>query len=299
VSGRRVVSLLPAATDLVAALGLSADLVGRTHECDWPVAELAGVPVVTSTSLQPDDLSSREISAAVASSRTHTGSALYALDLDAFAAAAPEVVLTQELCEVCALSYGEVDRAVRAMQGSGPLVLSLQPATLTEVLALLPRVGAVLGVPEVAAQVLAALERRLDAVRASVAGRRTRRVVTVEWLDPCWPVGHWVPEQVEAAGGVDLLGEAGAHTVPTTWEAVHAADPEVLLLAPCGLAPERTLAELDAVPGLERFAEVWVLDGPAYFNRPGPRVVRGVEVLAQLLHGVGAPLRPGEAVRVR
>jgi ABC-type Fe3+-hydroxamate transport system substrate-binding protein len=228
----RIVSLLPAATDLVATLGLTGDLVGRTHECDWPPGALDHVPVVTRTAL-PDGLSSREISAAVGGA--HVGSSLYELD----------------------------------------------PAVLAEA-------GA-----------------RLDAVAVAVAGRPRPRVVVLEWLDPVWPVGHWVPEQVAAAGGTEVLGTAGAHTDAVEWDAVVAAAPEVLVLAPCGFPPERTLAELAAItarPGWAhlpafRLGQVWVVDGPAHFNRPGPRVVRGVEVLAHVLHGAGA-VEPGEAVRL-
>jgi len=298
----RVVSLLPAATDTVAVLGLAGSLVGRTHECDWP-ASVAAVPVVTSTSL-PDGLSSREISVAVGADRAHGGSSLYALDGAALAALAPDVVLTQELCEVCAVSYTRVAEAVRVAD-SGTRLVSLEPTTLPEVLATVTTVGELLGVPDRAGEVVADLHARLAAVRASVAGRRVRRVIMLEWLDPAWPVGHWVPEQIAAAGGADLLGTAGAHTTPVEWSAVVEAQPEVLLLAPCGFTPERTRAELPglaalAAPGLAG-AEVWVLDGPAYWNRPGPRVVRGVEVLARVLHGVevGEPLNGEEAVRVR
>lgn len=294
----RIVSLLPAATDLVVTLGLAGELVGRTHECDWPPGELEHVEVVTRTSLA-DGLSSREIDAAA-----HGGSSLYALDPGRLAALAPDLVLTQELCDVCAVSYGQVADAVRVAD-TGSRLVSLEPRTLAEVLGTLATVGALTGRSAEAAAALADADHRLAAVAAAVAGRPRPRVVVLEWLDPVWPVGHWVPDQVAAAGGTEVLGTAGAHTDPVPWEQVLAAAPEVLVLAPCGFPPERTRAELPALiarPGWSslpavRAGRVWVVDGPAYYNRPGPRVVRGVEVLAHVLHGIGT-VAPGEAVSV-
>jgi len=295
--------LLPAATDLVVTLGLAGDLVGRTHECDWPPGELEHAAVVTRTALA-GGLTSREISTAVAADRAHAGSALYALDEAALAALHPDLIITQELCEVCAVSYGQVAAAVRVAD-TGPRLVSLEPATLAEVLGTLTTVGGLTGRSAEAAAALADAERRLAAISCAVAGRRRPRVVVLEWLDPVWPVGHWVPDQVAAAGGTEVLGVAGAHTEPVQWDAVVAAAPEVLVLAPCGFPPERTLAELPALtarPGWSslpavRSGRVWVVDGPAYFNRPGPRVVRGVEILAHLLHGIGT-VAPAEAVSV-
>ncbi|MFI9046960.1 cobalamin-binding protein [Streptomyces sp. NPDC053427] len=294
----RIVSLLPAATDIVAELGLATDLVGRTHECDWPPRAVRSVPVVTGADFSPDDLSSREISDAVGGA-AHSGSSLYTLDTEKLAALEPDVVLTQDLCEVCAVSYERVSRAVRVLD-TGTRVLSLEPRTLDDVLDCLVTVGDLLGVRERAAQCRADLRRRLERVSRLTSDRPRRRVVAIEWLDPLWPAGHWVPEQISHAGGRALLAAPGEHTKPMTWEAVRAADPDVLLVLPCGFPPERTLRErelLTALPGWQelsavRAGKVWVLDGPAYFNRPGPRVIRGVEVLAHVLHGV----RAGETV---
>ncbi|MFJ2747483.1 cobalamin-binding protein [Streptomyces sp. NPDC087297] len=302
----RIVSLLPAATDIVAELGLAADLVGRTHECDWPPEHVAGVPVVTSAEFSADTLSSREISDAVGGA-AHSGSSLYTLDTDALGALAPEIVLTQDLCDVCAVSYAGVSRAVRVLDG-GPRVLSLEPRTLGDVLDCLVTVGELLGVRDHARARREALAARLDTVRTLTAGRPRPRVVAIEWLDPLWPAGHWVPEQIGCAGGEPLIAAPGEHTRPMDWEAVRAARPDVLLVMPCGFGPERTLRErelLTSLPGWRdvpavRSGEVWVLDGPAYFNRPGPRVVRGAEVLAHVLHGVraGEPVTTAEAVRL-
>jgi iron complex transport system substrate-binding protein len=303
----RIVSLLPAATDIVAALGLGDRLVGRTHECDWPVGVVAGVPVVTSAAFDPDALSSREISQAVGGA-AHQGSSLYGLDADLLASLAPDVVLTQDLCQVCAVSYETVADSLRVLDGEGPRVVSLEPRTLPDVLDCLQQVADVLGVPQAAAGPLDDLRRRLAAVRSQVAGLPRSRVAAVEWLDPLWPAGHWVPEQIRTAGGEPLLAEPGEHTGPMAWDALRAADPDVIVLLPCGFAPERTEKEaglLTSLPGWDdltavRNGRVWVLDGPAYFNRPGPRVVRGAEVLAWVLHGVEAaePVKDAEARRL-
>ncbi|MFJ6561210.1 cobalamin-binding protein [Streptomyces sp. NPDC091412] len=299
----RIVSLLPAATDIVAELGLSEQLAGRTHECDWPPCEVASVPVVTRTDLDQDALTSREISDAVGGS-AHSGSSLYTLDTEALAALHPDVVLTQDLCDVCAVSYEKVSRTVRLLD-AGTRVLSLEPRTLDDVLDCLVTVGDLLGVRERALRRRAELRDRLDRVRGAVAGLGRPRVVAIEWLDPLWPAGHWVPEQITTAGGEPLLGAPGEHTKPVTWEAVRVAQPDVVLVLPCGFPPERTLREaelLTRLPGWTdlpavRSGRVWVLDGPSYFNRPGPRVVRGAEVLAQILHGVsaGESVTPAEA----
>lgn len=303
----RIVSLLPAATDIVAELGLSAQLVGRTHECDWPPHDVASVPVVTGADhLDQDRLTSREISEAVGGS-AHSGSSLYTLDTEALAALRPEVVLTQDLCDVCAVSYEKVSRTVRLLDAD-TRVLSLEPRTLDDVLDCLVTVGTLLGVRERAEQRRAGLYARLDRVRAAVTGLDRPRVVAIEWLDPLWPAGHWVPEQITAAGGEPLLAAPGEHTRPMTWEAVRAARPDTLLVLPCGFPPDRTLRERELLTGLPgwqdlpavRADRVWVLDGPSYFNRPGPRVVRGAEVLAHVLHGVRAsePVTPAEARRL-
>ncbi|GAB3145013.1 cobalamin-binding protein [Amycolatopsis stemonae] len=284
----RIVSLLPAATDLVATLGRLPDLVGRTHECDWPPGHVEDVPVVTRAGFDPDSLSSREISDA-----THRGSGLYTLDSARLAELAPDVVFTQDLCEVCAVSYRQVSEAVRTLD-TGPLVVSLEPATVDGVLDCLRQAGEVLDVPGRAEAEIRALRERLEAVRPAT---RRPRVVALEWLDPVWPAGHWVPEQIALAGGEPLLAEAGEHTRPVPWDAVVDARPDVLLLMPCGFAPERTFAEAPALAGRPgwtdlpavRQDQVWVLDGPAYFNRPGPRVVRGAEILADVLRGGEPP----------
>ncbi|WP_084794806.1 cobalamin-binding protein, partial [Actinokineospora bangkokensis] len=284
----RIVSLLPAATDLVAVLGRAGDLVGRTHECDWPAA-VHDVPVVTAAGIDQDRMTSREISLAVGGS-AHSGSSLYTVDIALLARLRPDVVLTQDLCDVCAVSYRKVSEAVRVMD-TDTAVVSLEPRTLGDIFDTVTTVGEILGVDP--AEVLAGMRERLR--EATVRTEHRPTAVVVEWMDPPWPAGHWVPEQVSAAGGTPLLAVPGEHTRAVDWDAVRAADPEVLLIAPCGFPPERTLAELHALTTRPGWADlravredrVWVLDGPSYFNRPGPRVLRGVEVLAHALHGVG------------
>ncbi|MCX4683389.1 ABC transporter substrate-binding protein [Kitasatospora purpeofusca] len=186
-----------------------------------------------------------------------------------------------------------MSEAMRVLD-AGPRVLSPEPRSLPDVIACLEQVGAELGVPQVAERVAADLRARLDRVAGAVAGLPRPRVAAIEWLDPLWPAGHWVPEQIGAAGGEALLAKPGEHTRPMDWAAVVEAGPDVLLLLPCGFPPERTEREshvLSALPGWAdlpavRDDRVWVLDGPACFNRPGPRVVRGAEILAHVLHGV-------------
>jgi iron complex transport system substrate-binding protein len=285
----RIVSLLPAATDFVAVLRRLPDLVGRTHECDWPPGELDGVPMVTASDIDQDRMSSREISLAVGGAN-HRGSSLYALDTELLASTTPDLVITQDLCDVCAVSYYRVSAAVRVLGGAGPKVISLEARTLQDVLDCLFPLGDALGAADIAAEVHAQLTARLAAVRDQVAGRERPTVAAIEWLDPIWPAGHWVPEQIDIAGGVPLLATAGEHTQAIEWEAVVDAQPDVILVIPCGFPPERTRAELSVLTNRPGWSElpavrndkVWILDGPAYFNRPGPRVVRGVEILADL-----------------
>jgi iron complex transport system substrate-binding protein len=287
----RIASLLPAATDLVATLDRLPDLVARTHECDWPPGAVDGIPIVTTTEIDPDAMSSREISDAVGGAN-HRGSSLYTLDTDLLARLAPDLVLTQDLCEVCAVSYRRVSEVMRTIDAD-TRVISLEPHTLDGILACVEELGDVLAARNTATRRITELRNRLAAVRAAVAGQPRPRVAAIEWLDPVWPAGHWVPEQIEHAGGIPLLAEAGEHTKPIEWQQVVDAQPDVLLLLPCGFPPQRTLAEAHVLTERDgwsdlpavRTGQVWVLDGPAYFNRPGPRVVRGVEILATVLHG--------------
>jgi iron complex transport system substrate-binding protein len=302
VTAVRIASLLPSATEIVAALGLGERLVGRTHECDFP-PEVAGVPALTRSALECDPLDSAAIDAAVGGAVA--GDGVYRLDEAALAAARPDLVITQDLCEVCAVDTPSVARALGRMPGA-PRLITLEPETLADVLATIVAVGRAAGVEERAREVVAGLELRLERVRAAVAGLERPRVVAMEWLDPPWAAGHWVPDQVAAAGGREMVGEAGGRSARTSAAAIRDAEPDWLLLIPCGWNADQAVAALDR----ERFAaeygetpaarsgRVVALDGSAYFSRPGPRLVDGVEILASLLHpeaGLAAP--PGGAVR--
>ena len=272
----RVVSLLPAATDVVLSLGLGDALVGVTHECRAP----AGTPVVTRSGLA-QGLSSREISKAVRGSRGHAGSSLYALSADVLAALRPDVVLTQDLCDVCAVSYEAVGDAVRVLDAD-VRVVSLEPTTVAGVLDQLPVVGDLLGAGDRGRAEQALARGRLDRLAERTQDLPRPRVAVLEWLDPLWPAGHWVPEQVALGGGREVFGASGVHTAAADADALRAADPDVLLLAPCGLPVRQTLAEWPGVAaGLADLravaaGQVWALDSASLMSCPSPSaVVRG------------------------
>ena len=306
----RIVSLLPSATEIVFGLGLGDELVGRTHECDFP-PEAISVPVVTSDVGGVAGVSSREINARVAAS-IHGGSSIYRLDLDALAAADADLILTQELCAVCAVSYREVADAVRQLD-SDTTVVSLEPTSIEGILNTISTVGAMAEAEDQAVDLVGILRERLARIENRVLERRLqgvrpRRVVCLEWLDPPFASGHWVPEQVRRAGGWDLLGRSGEPAVETAWEAVRDVEPEQLMLMPCGFDSARTadeweqvaaslpewVAELPAV----RDGEVYALDGSAYFSRPGPRAIDGVALLAELFDpGIAPDTLPPDAWR--
>ena len=288
----RIVSLLPSATEIVFALGLGDELVGVTHECDWP-PEAVGITTVTRSSHDLGDASSREIDRLVGAS-IHGGSSLYELDEAALEALEPDLILTQELCDVCAVGYREVNEVARAIDAD-VTVVSLEPTSIEGVLNSISTVGAMTDAEESAIDVVADLRERLEKLETRLAQRRERgqapvRVVGLEWLDPPFALGHWVPEQVRRAGGWDLLGREGERSVRTTWQAVREVDPETLVLMPCGYHLAETVAEWERTPKptfwreLEAFrrGQVFAVDGSAYFSRPGPRVIDGIGLLAEI-----------------
>jgi iron complex transport system substrate-binding protein len=290
----RIVSLLPSATEIVCALGLGDELVGRTHECDYP-ADVADVPVMTADVGGLPSATSREINDRVAHS-IHGGSSLYALDLAALEAADPDLILTQELCSVCAVSYREVSDAVRRLD-SDATVVSLEPTSIEGIFNTISTVGAMAEAEDEAVGLVEMLRERLARIENRVLERRlegiaARRVVCLEWLDPPFASGHWVPEQVRRAGGWDLLGALGQPAREATWLDVRDVEPEQLMLMPCGFDAPRTadewLRSRTTRPewienlGAVRNGEVYALDGSAYFSRPGPRVVDGIALLAEL-----------------
>jgi len=288
----RIVSLLPSATEIVFALGLGDELVGVTHECDFP-PEVAGIPQVTRSTNDLAGRSSREIDRLVGDA-VHGGSSLYALDEDALAAADPDLILTQELCAVCAVSYREVNDVARAIDAD-ITVVSLEPTSVEGVLNSISTVGAMTDAEDAAVDVVGELRERLRKLETRLARRRERgqppvRVVGLEWLDPPFALGHWVPEQVRRAGGWDLLGREGEASVRTTWDAVREVDPEMLVLMPCGFHLAETVTEWERTPRPTGWAEleavrrgqVFAVDGSAYFSRPGPRVIDGIGLLAEI-----------------
>jgi iron complex transport system substrate-binding protein len=293
----RIVSLLPSATEIVFALGLGDELVGRTHECDHP-PEAESIPVMTTdVGGDPGDRS-RSIHDRVTRS-LHGGSSIYRLDTDALEAARPDLILTQELCDVCAVSYTEVNEAVRAIDAN-VTVVSLEPTSIEGIFNTISTVGAMAEAEDEAVGLVELLRGRLAAIEDRVlerrlAGVRPRRVVCLEWLDPPFASGHWVPEQVKRAGGWELLGSEGERAVETTWDAVREVDPEQLMLMPCGFDADRTADEFEAMARPDWFdelravrrGEVFALDGSGYFSRPGPRVIDGIGLLAELFDPEG------------
>lgn len=285
----RIASLLPSATEICFSLGLGQSLVGVTHECDFP-PQAEFKPVLTAAALElpledPGALD-RHVRRAL-----HEGSSLYRLEHEQLSRARPDLILTQELCEVCAVAYPQVMEAARLLPGH-PTVISLEPKTLADVLRSILDVGTATGTRERAQELVRGLWARVDAVRGSVAGRERPRVACIEWVDPLMVAGHWVPDQVGTAGGTDVLGTSGERSRQISADELRAAAPEVLLCMPCGyrlegaqeqaghLAREPWWAELPAV----REGRAYALDGSWYFNRPGPRVIDGIEILARIFH---------------
>jgi iron complex transport system substrate-binding protein len=285
----RIVSLVPNGTEILFALGAGDLVVGVSHECDYP-QEARTRPVLTGSALQPG-MSASEVDAAVAA-QVGSGESLYTLDEARVAELAPDVIVTQRLCPVCAVSTEQVDGAVRPLIRC-PEVVSLDPRTLGDVFADIRRVGQITGRAAEAATLLGELERRLAAVRRAVSGKPQPRVLALEWLDPPFAGGHWVPEMVDLAGGTDVFGKPGGHSARLTWEQVAAADPDVIVAMPCGFDEAGARAQIAAISARPEWRSLRaVREGHAHpvdangcFSRPGPRLVDGVERLAEILHG--------------
>ena len=295
----RIVSLLPSATEIVFALGCGADLVGVTFECDYPPE--ARSRRVVSTSALPEGLTPAEIDAVV-TERIAAGEDLYRLDRDALSDLDADLVLTQDLCAVCAVDVSEVDDAL-AYLGCTAEVLTLDPRSVSQVLASIVAVGAQLGVAETAHSLVDGLQARLDALGRALAAAPRPPVLVLEWTDPPFTAGHWVPDLVTAGGGRAVLAHPGHDSQRVDWDAVRSAPAEVVLVSPCGYHLDASaelgsaLVERGAVPN---GAAVWAVDADSYFVRPGPRVVDGAEIVAGILHPdvVGAP-DPATARRLR
>ena len=289
-------SLLPSATEIVYALGLGDQLVGVTFECDEPPAARQDKTVVVG-GRDTRGMTAGEIDAYVRA-QTAAGADLYTLHARALAELEPELILTQDLCRVCALPSDRVQDALDYL-GCRAEVLSLDPHSLADVLASIAEVGTRAGVPERAAELTARLRARLDRVAASVAGRPRPRVAVIEWTDPPFTAGHWIPDLVSAAGGEPVAARPGERSVATTWAAIAAAAPDVVIVAPCGyhlpgaIGQAKTVAR--ALPGVP----VWAIDADGLVVRPGPRLIDGVEAIASILHpGAGPAAPPGAVMRV-
>jgi iron complex transport system substrate-binding protein len=294
----RIVSLLPSATEIVFALGLEHDLVGVTHECNWPPAALEKRRV--SVSLLPPDASPSEIDALVSAASSGTGPPTERLDDLVLGTLAPDVILTQDLCAVCAVPAGDVEAALDVI-GCRATVVSLDPSSLEDMFDDIVRVGEVTRRNDEATVVVGDLRRRVAALRNRLADAPRRHTLLLEWGDPLFNGGHWLPGMVELAGGAPVLAEPGRDSVRVTWEQVHEARPEVVVFSPCGYDLEGAVAEGSSLAARAEIAgaEVWAVDADSYFVRPGPRLVEGAEILASILHPdvMGEP-PPGTAARL-
>jgi iron complex transport system substrate-binding protein len=297
----RIVSLLPSATEILFAIGAGDRVVGVTHECDYPEGARL-LPKVTSNAVIADGETTSEIDRHIHAAR-HAGSSIYRLDERLLSDLQPDLIVTQELCDVCAVAYGEVQRAVRRLPGEVP-ILSLEPRSLMDICASVEEVGAATGCQDGAARVAAAMRRTIATVAALDAPELPPRVICIEWTDPIMIGGHWVPEMVRIAGGVDPLGVAREPSRYAGWSEVIEARPDVMVLMPCGYNLEQTIALVpdvtarhgyDALP-CANTGLLLAVDGSAYFNRPGPRITRGLEILADTLRArAGDPAPAGAA----
>jgi iron complex transport system substrate-binding protein len=293
----RIVSLVPHATELLFALGLGDDVVAVTHECDFPGA-VRELPHVTRDVL-PSGLGAAEIDAAVRE-RTERGKAIYELDEDCLIDLEPDLIVTQELCLVCAVSYDDVV-AVAERIPSAPQVISLDPKTLGEAMGDIRTIAQATGARDAALDLVTRQRARIDAVRRAVRDAEPVAVAAIEWLDPVFVAGHWTPQLVELAGGRDVLGFAGEHSEQSTWEMVAAARPEVVVVMPCGYDAERARDEAGQYRDELRSTgakRVVAVDAAAYFSRPGPRLIDGLELMGHLLHPDLLPDAPAAVYEV-
>jgi len=285
----RLVSLIASATEIVCALGARERLVGRSHECDHP-ADVLQLPALTEPKFKVEG-SSAEIDARVRAI-VRDGLSVYRVDGEALKARNPDIIVTQDHCEVCAVSLSDVEAATCTWTGRSVEIVSLKPDSMADVYADIARVAHALGLPEAGDRLTAEMQARLEAVRMQVAGRDRPRVAFIEWVEPLMAGGNWMPELIDAAGGHNLFGEAGKHSDWMQWQDLVAADPEVIVVAPCGYGLARCLEELpllEAKPGWAglsavRKGRVFFADGNAYFNRPGPRLADSAEMLAEMIH---------------
>ena len=291
----RLVSMLPSATEIVYALGLGGDLVGVSFECDEPATARVEKTIVVG-GRDTSDMTPGEIDAYVRG-RVAAGEDLYTLHRGALAALAPEVILTQDLCRVCALPSGQVEQAL-AYLGCRADVVALDPHSLADVLDSILMVGERTGVPDRARRLVAGLRARLDAVGAAVRGRHRPKVAVIEWVDPPFTAGHWVPDLVTAAGGTPVAGQPGRPSTTASWAEIAASAPDVVVVAPCGFHLEDAVRQAQLVTARLPEVPIWAIDADGLVVRPGPRLVDGVEALAALLHPEAVSEVPGQIERV-
>jgi iron complex transport system substrate-binding protein len=300
----RVVSLLPSATELIHFVGAGDSLVGVTHECDYPPS-VETLPKLTSTPIDHHSMTSTEIDAAIGEHLTDAGS-IYALDAELLEELEPDLVLTQSLCDVCAVSLTIVEQAAKRLP-KVPRVLSMNPTSLREVLDATVEVGEAVGRGTEVRERVASLRERLTRLEEATVGLPRPRVGCIEWLDPPFSAGHWVPEMVHIAGGEEFLAGEGEPSARLAWDEVFEAAPEVLVLMPCGFDTARTVEEARALPDRPGWSDlpavregrVWAVDANSYFSRPAPRLVEGVELLARILHPEVFPEAPADGNTVR
>ena len=293
----RIVSLVPHATELLFALGLGDEVVGVTHECDFPEEALERQPVTRN--VLGEGLSPSEIDRAVRE-RTERGQSIYELDEEIMRDLEPDLIVTQALCHVCAVSVDEVRALAQTLPGP-PQVISLDPRTYGETLGDVRTIAQATDSRDAALDLIARTARRADVVRLAVRGAPRPRVAALEWLDPVFVAGHWTPQLIEMAGGEDVVGFAGEPSREATWEEVAAAQPEVVIVMPCGYDAARALVEAEEFgERLRSLAadQVVAVNASAYFSRPGPRLVDGLELLAHILHPDRVPSAPAEALAV-
>jgi iron complex transport system substrate-binding protein len=290
----RIVSLVPSATELLFALGLGDDLIAVTHECDYPAAALE-LPHITRDKL-PAGLTSAEIDAVVKET-TLNGESIYELDTDLLDELQPDLIVTQALCQVCAVSYDDV-REIAEEIDSQPMVIALDPRTVGEILGDARTIAQATDTKDAAVDLIRESSERIDRIRLAVRGAERPRVLALEWLDPPYTAGHWTPQLIEYAGGEDVLGFAGEHSQEHSWEMVAASAPDIVIVMPCGFDAEIAHREAEmhhdqlAALGAGRIVAV---DAAAYFSRPGPRIVDGLELLGHIIHPELVPEHPDHA----
>lgn len=276
----RIVSFLPAATEIVNALGAGGELVGRSHECDFP-SGIEALPIVSRPALALEGLSPQEIDSAI-NERMATGASMYAIDEALLQELRPDVILTQNLCRVCAPSGNELSRAVKSFEVT-PEILFLTPQSIADIDENILAIGRAIGRSTEAAALVAANHARINGVNAAVSNAAPRRVVFLEWTDPFFCAGHWVPEMIALAGGHDPLGRSGADSVRITPADLEAAAPELIIVSPCGFQLTHATELAKKMTGAPR-VRTYAVDANAYFARPGPRIADGIELLAHLFH---------------